>query len=539
MPCPIALGLEDAASTACSGTMRPDLRHTKAAAATQEDLLAQMSANLKKLRPYDQPAQPQKPLVPDAPDSAAALWLVVAGLWLLVAAGIGTLWVAQLMIPAAKLQMHFPLAFNLNIWVVLDGTRTGPGFLNAVVYGWLTNAAIGAIWFIAPRISGRRLTSNAGANVALGLWNLAVLLGLASIFLGVLPSTGELAEAPLPVDALAVLALLMVNGLYWSTIGPALRRGAYVSLLYFGIALLAFLGLYAAQSVVPLLNLDQTTTVLANDFFVRTLEAYWLLGPAVGILYYVIPRATGNPLYSAPTALLGWVLWLVLALLSGLGKLLDPSVAYAITTAGAVATLLLVLHAFLVVGNLLLTVRGRWSLALVPGTLAFAVVALIFLLTSAIIEGVGALRSVQAGIAGSEWTAGAFVYAALGTYTMAGLALVNFAFPRVLRRAWSVNALATTEFWSVWGGSLIAGAALMLGGLAQASLLSQGTASDQIDATLVWFRLVAFGGMGLVALGALALVIDLFLLYTAGRTVEYQVVIPQTSASTSTAVTES
>ncbi len=498
-----------------------------------------MSANLKKLRPYDQPPSAREPLVPDAPDSAATMWLVVAGLWLLVAAGIGTLWVAQLMIPAAKLQMHFPLPFNLNIWVVLDSTRTAPGFLNALVYGWLTNAAIGAIWFIAPRITGRNLTSNAGANVALGLWNLALVLGLGSIFLGVLPADGLLAEAPLPVDALAVLALLMVNGLYWSTVGPALKRGAYVSLLYFGIALLAFLGLYAAESIVPLLNLDLTTTVLANDFYVRTLEAYWLLGPAVGILYYLIPRATGNALYSAPIAVLGWVLWVVLALLSGLGKLLDPSVAYAITTAGTVATLLLALHAFLVVGNLLLSIRGRWALALVPGTLAFSVVALMFLLTSAIIEGVGSLRSVQAVIAGSEWTVGALLYATLGTYTIASLALINFAFPRLLRRAWNVNALAATELWATWAGALFAGAALMLGGLAQASLVSQGTAADQVDATLVWFRLVAFGGMGLVALGALALVVDLFLMYTAGRRIESEPAAVPALTSTSTAVSES
>ncbi|HET8587674.1 MAG TPA: cbb3-type cytochrome c oxidase subunit I [Candidatus Limnocylindria bacterium] len=478
-----------------------------------------MSANLKKLRPYDQPPRVREPLVPDAPDSAATLWLVVSVLWLLVAAGLGTLWIAELMFPAANLQLHFPLPFGLNIWVVIDAQRTASAFQNAVVYGWLANAGIGAIWFIVPRITGRSLVSNVGANVALGLWNLAVLLGLASIILGALPGTGPLAEFPLPIDALAALALLMVNGIFWATVAPSLGRGTYVSVLYFGIGLLAFLGLYTLESLVPLLNLGETPSALANAFFVRDLETYWLLGVAVGTIYYVIPRATGNPLHSSGLAMLGWLVWLVMALLSGLSRLLDPSIAYAVTTAGTAATIVLVLHALLVSANLFLSIRGRWAVALLPGAAAFALVAVFFLLTSSIIEAIGSLRSVQEVIAPTEWIDGAFIYAALGTYTFAALSLIDYAFPRLLRRAWGTNRLSVAEFWLVWAGSALAGSALMFGGLAQGSLLGQGVAADQIDATLLWFRLVAFGGIGLVALGALALVVDLFLMYTSGRLV--------------------
>jgi cbb3-type cytochrome oxidase subunit 1 len=500
-----------------------------------------MSANLKKLRRYDQPPRAREPLVPDAPDSAATLWLAVGALWLLVAAGLGTLWIAELMFPAATLQLHFPLPFSLNIWVVVDGERTASAFQNALVYGWLSNAGVGAAWFIVPRITGRSLVSNAGANVALGLWNLAVILGLASIFLGTLPGTGPLAEFPLPIDALAALALLMVNGIFWATVAPSLGRGTYVSVLYLGIGLLAFLGLYVLQSLVPLLNLGETPSALANAFFVRDLETYWLLGAAVAILYYVIPRATGNPLYSNGLAMLGWLIWLVMALLSGLSRLLDPSIAYAVTTAGTAATILLVLHALLVSANLFVTIRGRWSVALLPGTAAFALVALVFVLTSSIIEAVGSLRSVQEVIAPTEWMDGAFIFAAFGAYTLAALAVIDYAFPRLLRRAWGTNGLSIAEFWLVWGGAALAGAALMFGGLAQGSLRSQGVTPDQIDGTLIWFRLVAFGGIGLAALGALALVVDLFLMYTAGRPVVYDAtaepLAPAASATPTTAST--
>src|SRR5207248_946223 len=45
----------------------------------------------RKLRPYDQPPRRKRTLIPSAPDSAAGLFLVVAILWLLAAAGLGIL----------------------------------------------------------------------------------------------------------------------------------------------------------------------------------------------------------------------------------------------------------------------------------------------------------------------------------------------------------------------------------------------------------------------------------------------------------------
>ncbi len=498
-----------------------------------------MSANLKKLRPYDQAPRPRRSLVPGAPDSAATLWLVVAALWLAASTGIGALWIVQQIAPQLSLNLHFAGPLHINIRVVIEASRSLAAFQNAVVFGWLTNAAIGAIWFIAPRLSGRPLVSNAGANTALGLWNLAVLLGVASIYLGILPATGVLSVFPLPVDALAVLALLMVNGIFWGSVVRGIGPTTYVSIGYFGIGLLAFLGLYAFDAAAPLLNLAAPWPALIDGFFARALETYWLLGAAVGTLYYVIPRATGNPLYSTGLALLGLLAWLVLSVLSGLGTLLDPSIPYALTTLGNVATMLLVLPAFLVVANLLLSMRGRWSLMLGTGTIAFALIALAFLLASSILQGVGALRTVQAHVIGTEWPLGDFIYASLGAYGFAALALTDHAFPRLLRRVWGDSPLGTAVLWASFIGTAVAGIALMFGGLAQGSLFTQGATPDVINGTLVWFRLGALGGLGLTALGGLGMLGNLFLMYTDGRLADYAVTDPPAPSSTAPSSTAS
>jgi hypothetical protein len=69
----------------------------------------------------------------------------------------------------------------------------------------------------------------------------------------------------------------------------------------------------------------------------------------------------------------------------------------------------------------------------------------------------------------------------------------------------------------------------MGGGLAEGSLRAAGAAPDVIDTALVFYRIPAFLGMGMVALAALAMLANLFLMYTSGEPAEY--VIPGQAAS--------
>ena len=246
-------------------------------------------------------------------------------------------------------------------------------------------------------------------------------------------------------------------------------------------------------------------------------------GVAAGALYYLVPRATLNPLFSSGLAMLGWLLWLVAAGVSGLAVAVDTSVPYALTSIGIVAAMLMAAHAFIVVANLLMTLQGRWSSLLGVGTVAFASVSLAFLLSTALLEAVGPLRNVTGLVGGTEWQRGVFVYAAYGTGTFAMFALAHHALPRLLRREWGGGLLAQTQLWAAFGGATLAGLALIFAGLAEGSLRAQGTAPDAMAGQLLWFRLVALGGIGLLGLAALSLVIAMFVMYTMARPAAYSV----------------
>jgi len=71
----------------------------------------------------------------------------------------------------------------------------------------------------------------------------------------------------------------------------------------------------------------------------------------------------------------------------------------------------------------------------------------------------------------------------------------------------------------------------MAGGIAHGSLLSQAATADEIQSTLTWFWLAGAAGLGLVALGGLASLVSLFLMYTTARRAEYAVAQESPAAS--------
>ncbi len=164
---------------------------------------------------------------------------------------------------------------------------------------------------------------------AAGLWNVGVAAGLAAVYLPTLAGAGLLTAFPLLVDGLLLLgAADRLRRLRAHADGRAAASCRTSACWFFGVALLAAMGAFALGRRLPLLNLDETANALVNAFVARAIGTYWVLGVALGALFYVVPRATGNPLASAAWPTWRWLLWAGFAGLSALGALVDPSVPY-------------------------------------------------------------------------------------------------------------------------------------------------------------------------------------------------------------------
>ena len=483
-----------------------------------------MAVNPKKLRPYDEPPKHRSSMIPGAPDTAARGFTVMAMLWLAAATGIGLLWVAMQLFGdqlAFTFEIPMPVGDPLNL--EFSAATVVAGFTNALVYGWIGNAGLAAILFITPRILGVRLADEPMAFLSLLLWNVAVAAGIGLIYLPAVAASGMLSEFPLPVDGVLLLALLLATYVFFRTVLEARNRMPYVSIWFFGIALLGLLGAYTLGSGFGVLNLGEAPDALVAAFVARAIEVYWVMGVALGALFYVVPRATGNALYSTPLALVAWLLWAGFGAISAVGALVDTSVPYAITTIGNAGTILMVAPIVLAVANLAMSLQGRWTLALAPGVVAFAVASMAFALATVMLEAIGALRSVQGLVSATEWPMAVWLFSVGGFSTFALYAILDHAGPRLFRRDWRGSVLTDAQLWATFAGVAIAGLALMAGGLAHGSLIRDGATADQISSTTAWFWMAAGGGLGLAALGGLSALVGLFLMYTTARHAEYAV----------------
>ncbi|MGI9000013.1 MAG: cbb3-type cytochrome c oxidase subunit I [Candidatus Limnocylindria bacterium] len=480
-----------------------------------------MTVNPKKLRPYDEPPKRRRRLIPDGLDSAATGFFVVAALWLAVATGLGAIAIGLRLV---AFEFSIPLPFDFSF--TFDVRRVEYAFVNATVYGWLTNAGFAAVAFMTPRLLGRRLAMEAGLNGALAIWNLALAGGIASLYVFDLGPNSPLTAFPWLIDGGLATGALIVTGAFFVTAAASLRT-AYVSLWFAAVALLSLLGLLSFNAGMGLLDfiidLDELPIALASVFIERAVSVMWLLGMAYAVLHYVVPRGTGQPLATAGIGLLSFFTWLVLAPVTGLSTLADASIPYFITSVGIVATMLLLVPASLTVVHLAQSMQGRWTLVFGAGTTAFAIVSLAFLFGASLLEAIGALRTVDLAIGGTDWERGAFLWAAYGTFTFAAFALAEHALPRMLRRAWGGGFLSGAQLWLAFGGVTLAGLALMGGGMAEGSLRGQGTVLEEVGAQLLGYRAVAFLGFGMVALSGVAFLLNLFLMYTSGERADYAV----------------
>lgn len=476
--------------------------------------------NPKKLRPYDQPPRRRLVVIPSGPDTGAIGFIVVAALWFALAGALGLLALALRFIP-------FDFSFGLGVFNLafqIDLRRVDASFVNAAVFGWLTNAGFGAICFMVPRLTGRRLALEPFLLLAVLAYNSALLAGIVSLyFLDLGPNAPLTTMHWLFVGGLATGAGIVALSFAFTAL-PALRT-SYVSIWFAGIALLSLLGLLSVIAVVGILDwiigLDDVLVAMASAFVQRAIATMWLLGMAYATLHYVVPRAVLQPLASFGVAVLTFLTWLALAPASALAVLVDTSVPYFVTTLGEVATIALMIPAALAFGNLVSTMQARWSVLFGTGAGALAAVSVVFLLASSVLEAIGSLSDVRAYLGSTDWPVGAFAWSAFGAFTFAAVALIDHAAPRIMKRAWGGGMASAAVLWLAFVGATITGVALMGSGMAEGSLMATHAPPEEVRDALFIYRAIAFGAFGLVALATLALITELFMLYTTAEPVEY------------------
>lgn len=431
--------------------------------------------------------------MPSSPDSSARRFIYSSVAWLLV--GVTALAFAGLkLIGPSLLQTQFLSYGRLRAVASI-----------AIVLGWLTQAALGSIYYIIPRITGARIRSESAGSAAGMVLNGALALGLLlTIFTGV--SGSEFLEVPRWLGAVIVFSLLLAAGNVIATLSGRLEERLYPSVWYLtGAALWAPLGL--AVGVLP--SLSGSGASIATLFSLNAYLIVFLSMAGIGALYYVIPRATGNPLYSYRLALIGFWLLAFAGPLAGQARAVFGPGQDWLETVAIASSIALLVPAVTVLVNLVGSLHGVWGKTADQPSIRFAVGGTVVWVL-AIAQGAGqSLRSVAEIIGLSEAIPGQ-LWLLLIASTLWSTSAIVYAFPRLMGRMWAGRIQLTASFWATtsaaaliaagtWGAAIASGVAYRMGALLQHPA-SLGEGFDLVSAVTSRFRLTYVAGFVVLAI---------------------------------------
>ncbi|MBI3977839.1 MAG: cbb3-type cytochrome c oxidase subunit I [Chloroflexi bacterium] len=392
------------------------------------------------------------------PESAARGFFYSAVFWLLVPGLAGLAMATLLAAPAAQelipLELRGPLNFG----------RLRPLHVNVYVFGWLSMVYAGSMLFITSRVTGAPLYSEQLAKLTLVLWNVMILGAAVTLPLGVTQGR-EYAEMGWGLDLLFVACLLLLAVNIWGTVFRRKRPGVYVSVWNFMAASLIAPIVYAVGNKVwdPSGAYVGMTDAIMNYFYVHNIFNVWFTTGGIGLALYLLPKLTGNPLYSHRLAIWGFTsVWTGQHhLLYGPGPEWLEIVSVAFSILAAVPN-----TAFLI--NFLKTMEGSWGRVRTDFALRFLVVACFFYAFTCVQGIAQSFRTFSAFIHFTNWVVGHSHLAFVADYTFFAFALVYALLPRLLGRELASRRLMTWHFWLVTVGLVVFMVDLWIAGWVQA-----------------------------------------------------------------------
>jgi cbb3-type cytochrome c oxidase subunit I len=285
-------------------------------------------------------------------NSAAMTFLVSAAVWLVIGTIFGLLLTIEFVFPDfAKgiAQVVFP--------------RLRQAHVNTVLFAWLSGAMMGIWLYIVPRLTGRKIYSETLGVLCAVAWNLSVAVGIIAIMYGHTQSR-EYAEMLWGVDV-AVMAVLLANEFnILMTIRRRVEPNLYVSLWFIIATVVLFPLVYFIGNVMwqpatgALMGINDATI---NWFYGHNVLGLWFTTGLLAVIYYIVPKETGMPLYSASLSLIAF--WGTLFFYTGVGAhhLLWAPIPPWLKTIAVAESIGMVIPVLATLFNIMLTMRGNWS----------------------------------------------------------------------------------------------------------------------------------------------------------------------------------
>lgn len=340
-----------------------------------------------------------------------------------------------------------------------------------IMLGWLGNAFIAFLYHAVPVLTQRQVSSPKLGRYIFGIWNFIVVVPGWILVLGGVSQPLEWAEFPMIIDAFVILAFAMLAIQF---LPPFFRDGLenlYVSSWYIIGGLVFTLLAFPMGNFVPEM-VSGATSAAFGGLWIHDAVGLFVTPMALAIIYFVIPAASGRPIYSHFLSMLGFWGLFFLYPLNGTHHYIFSVIPMEAQVGAIVASGLLGLIVLVVVTNLFLSLRGSGILPKDIG-LRFVAVGIIFYLIVSVQGALQAQMSLNQTVHFTDWVVAHSHMAMLGFATFAGIGGIIHAWQRIPWVKYNASAI-NWSFWLLFAGISIMVIDLTIAGIIEAHLWQSG-----------------------------------------------------------------
>ena len=317
---------------------------------------------------------------------------------------------------------------------------------NGVIFGWLGLSFLAILNYIVPKLSNRPLLSEKLAWWTLGLWILALVVGLGAILAGQMQAV-EYAEFPWYADILFAVAFVTAVVNYLGTIAKSQEKQLYVSSWYFILAL-AFTTLnYVMANTISAWVAPGAAGAAITGLWIHNAVGLFITPLGVGIVYYMLPVMLKKPIYSHLLSLVGFWTLAFFYPLGGAHHYFFSPIPWWVQILAVPLTVVLFVVVLTVIYNWLMTLRNSWSQVPKTPALTFLVTGIFAYMATCTQGPFHAFLSVQKIIHFTDWVVAHAHLALLGTFSFWNIGTLMYIWPRVTGKNYYSSKL---NWWSYW-----------------------------------------------------------------------------------------
>lgn len=408
-----------------------------------------------------------------------------------------------------------------------ESQMLSPGHLrlmhtNLAAYGWLVNGFTAMMYFVVPRLTGQRVLSAKLGTLIFWVWQF-ILLAAVGGYLMDRAQAIEWGETPtgfrpgtfepnwVPVDLLVVIGAVLVIVQFMTPMFLARDQKFYVTLWYFTSGLVWLALTYLMGNVMPEWMLPGAAGAAVTGLFIHDLVGLYVTPMGWGLMYFFVPLILRKPIWSHSLSVIGF--W-ALAFFYPLGGvhhfLISPIPDYvefgAITTTIAIEVVVTT-----VVVNFFMTLRGKWSALRTSMAIRWFYAGAVMYMITCFQCAFQVTWMFQKVIHFTDWVVGHAHMIMFGTFTFWLLGVIDWLWPRIVRRNWYSNALRGWGFWMSLLGVVVMFLDLTMAGLIAGSMQRNlNPWHDIVSASEPFWWVRTFSG-GLMIVGLLCVLYNMWM----------------------------